>query len=69
MHVVYHVNILRRNIKVYKKWIHAIYSENRVFEKLGRHIGRGLKKTIFGGIMFRVPLIMFRVPPTMLMVP
>ena len=26
-----------------KKWIHAIYSENRGFFKLGRHIGRRLK--------------------------
>ena len=27
-----------------KESIHAIYSENRGFFKLGRHIGRGLKK-------------------------
>ena len=33
-----------------KKWIHAIYSENKIFFKLGRHIGRGLQKTILGGI-------------------
>ena len=26
-----------------KKMIHAIYSENMGFFKLGRHIGRGLK--------------------------
>ena len=33
-----------------KKWIHAIYSDNRGFLKFGRHIGRGLKKTILRGI-------------------
>ena len=33
-----------------KKWIHAIYSENSDFLKLARHIGRGLKKMILGGI-------------------
>ena len=32
-----------------KKWIHAIYRENRGFLKLARHIGRGLKKMILGG--------------------
>ena len=52
MHVGYHVNILGINIKGYKKmqmkkWIHAIYSENRGFFKLGSHIGRGLKKMIW----------------------
>ena len=29
------------------KWIHAIFGENRVFLKLGRHIGRGFKKNEF----------------------
>ena len=33
-----------------KKLIHAIYCENRGSFKLGRHIGRGLKKMILGGI-------------------
>ena len=33
-----------------KKWIHAIYRENRGFLKSARHIGRGLKKMILGGI-------------------
>ena len=31
-----------------KKWIHAIYRENRGFLKSARHIGRGLKKNYFG---------------------
>ena len=31
-----------------KKWIHAIYSENRFSLKLGKHIGRGFKKNDFG---------------------
>ena len=29
-----------------KKWIHTIYSENRVFFKSRRHIGRGLKNDL-----------------------
>ena len=39
-----------------KKWIHAIYRENRGFLKSARHIGRGLKKTIFGGIFQYFPI-------------
>ena len=31
-----------------KKLIHAIYSGNRGFFKLGTHIGRGFKKIDFG---------------------
>ena len=48
------VNILGRNIKGYKKCKckngYMQYSENKGFLKLGRHIGRGLKKPILGGI-------------------
>ena len=49
---------------VNEKRIHAIHSENRGFFKLGKHIGRGLKKMILGvifqyflkiGVLFHMP--------------
>ena len=33
-----------------KKWIHAIYSENRVFFLIGKAYWEGVKKMILGGI-------------------
>ena len=49
-----------------KKLIHAIYSENRGFLKLGRHIGRGFKKMILGGIFqyFLKIGVLFHMPRT-----
>ena len=49
-----------------KKWIHAIYRENRGFLKSARHIGRGLKKMIFGGIFqyFLKIGVLFHMPRT-----
>ena len=34
-----------------KKWIHAIYSENMVFFKIGKAYWEGVKKMILGGIV------------------
>ena len=49
-----------------KKWIHAIHSENRGFLKLGRHIGRGLRKMILRGIFqyFLKIGVLFHMPQT-----
>ena len=49
-----------------KKWIHAIYRENRGFLKSVRHIGRGFKKMILGGIFqyFLKIGILFHMPRT-----
>ncbi len=49
-----------------EKWIHTIFSENKGIFKLGRHTGRGFKKTIFGGI-FQYLLkigVLFHMPQT-----